>query len=34
MATLYTRTFNLKDTLGDAEVLEHWRFLTEDVIPV
>ncbi len=34
MATLYTRTFNLKDTLGDAEVLEHWRFLTEEVIPV
>ncbi len=33
MATLYTRTFNLKDTLGDAEVLEHWRFLTEEVIP-
>ncbi len=33
MATLYTRTFNLKDSLSDAEVLEHWRFLTEDLIP-
>jgi hypothetical protein len=33
MATLYTRTFNLKDSLSDAEVLEHWRFLTETVVP-
>ena len=33
MATLYTRTFNLKDSLSDAEVLEHWRFLTEEVMP-
>ena len=33
MATLYTRTFNLKESLSDAEVLEHWRYLTEDVIP-
>ncbi len=33
MATLYTRTFNLKDSLSDAEVLEHWRFLTEELIP-
>ncbi len=34
MATLYTRTFNLKDSLSDAEVLEHWRFLTEELLPV
>jgi hypothetical protein len=34
MATLYTRTFNLKDSLSDADVLEHWRFLTEDLVPV
>ncbi len=33
MATLYTRTFNLKDSLDDSEVLEHWSFLTEVVIP-
>ncbi len=33
MATLYTRTFNVKDSLSDAEVLEHWRFLTETVVP-
>ncbi len=33
MTTLYTRTFNLKDSLSDADVLEHWRFLTEEVIP-
>ena len=33
MATLYTRTFDLKDSLSDAEVLEHWRLLTEDLIP-
>ncbi len=33
MTTLYTRTFDLKDSLSDAEVIEHWRFLTEEVIP-
>ncbi len=33
MATLYTRTFNLKDSLSDAEVLEHWSFLTDVVVP-
>ncbi len=33
MATLYTRTFNLKSSLSDAEVVEHWGFLTEVVIP-
>ncbi len=33
MATLYTRAFNLKDSLSDAEVLEHWRFIMEEVVP-
>lgn len=33
MATLYTRTFNLKDSLTDAEVVEHWRFLMEELVP-
>lgn len=33
MTTLYTRTFNLKDSLSDAEVLEHWRFLMDEVVP-
>jgi hypothetical protein len=33
MATLYVRTFNLKDSLSDKEVLEAWQF-TMEVIPV
>lgn len=33
MATLYTRTFNLKDSLSDGEVVEYWQFLMEDVVP-
>ena len=33
MTTLYTRTFNLKDSLSDAEVLEHWRFLMDEAVP-
>ena len=33
MATLYTRTFNLKDSLSDQEVLESWRFAMEEVLP-
>ena len=33
MTTLYIRTFDLKDSLSDAEVLEHWRVLTGEVIP-
>ena len=33
MPTLYTRTFNLKDSLSDAEVLDQWRFLMEEVVP-
>jgi hypothetical protein len=26
MPTLYTRIFNLKDSLSDTEVLDQWRF--------
>ena len=33
MPTLYTRTFHMKDSLGDAEVLDQWRFLMEQVVP-
>lgn len=33
MATLYTRTFHLKDSLNDTEVLDQWRFLMEEVVP-
>ena len=33
MATLYTRTFNLKDSLSDAEVLEVWKFTMEELVP-
>ena len=33
MATLYMRTFNFKDSLSDAEVLEQWRLFMDDVIP-
>ena len=34
MATLYTRTFNFKDSLSNAEVLEQWRFILDEVVPV
>jgi len=33
MPTLYTRTFSFKDSLSDAQVLDEWRFLTEEVVP-
>jgi len=33
MATLYTRTFNLKDSLSDEEVLEFWRHCMEVMVP-
>ena len=33
MATLYTRTFNLKDSLSDEEVLEFWRHYMEEIVP-
>ena len=33
MTTLYTRTFDLKDSLTDGEVLDQWRFLMEEIVP-
>lgn len=33
MATLYTRTFNFKDSLSDKEVLEEWKFAIDVVTP-
>ena len=33
MPTLYTRTFNFKDSLSDEEVLGEWRFILEAAIP-
>ena len=33
MATLYTRTFNLKGSLNDKEVLKYWKFLMEKFGP-
>lgn len=33
MATVYVRTFNLKDSLSDAEILEYWRFGLEEATP-
>lgn len=33
MATLYTRTFNFKDSLSDEEVLEQWQFLLDKCVP-
>jgi hypothetical protein len=33
MATLYTRTFNFKDSLSDEEILAEWRFLMTEVLP-
>jgi hypothetical protein len=33
MATLYTRTFNLKDSLTDEEVLRYWRLGLDELTP-
>lgn len=33
MATLYTRTFDFKDSLSDEEVLKQWQFLLEEAVP-
>ena len=33
MATLYTRKFNLKDSLSDEEVLEFWRHCMDVMVP-
>ena len=33
MPTVYVRRFDLKDSLTDAEVLDYWRFLVDEVVP-
>ncbi len=33
MSTLYTRTWDLKDSLSDAEVVEFWRFCVDELVP-
>ncbi len=33
MSTLYTRTWDLKESLSDAEVVEFWRFCVDELIP-
>ncbi len=33
MTTLYTRTWDLKESLSDAEVVEFWRFCVEELAP-
>lgn len=33
MATVYIRRVNLKASLSDAEVAEHWRFVMQEVLP-
>ena len=34
MTTLYTRRFNLKDSLSDQEIVSHWRWLLGEFAPV
>jgi hypothetical protein len=34
MATVYVRTFNLKDSLSDREVIDYWQFLLSEAVPV
>jgi hypothetical protein len=34
MPTLYTRRFNLRDSLSDQEVVNHWRWLLNDFGPL
>src|SRR5260370_16789022 len=33
MPTLYTRRFNLKDSLSDQEVVSHWRWMPDTFAP-
>ncbi len=33
MSTLYTRTWDLKESLSDAEVNEFWRFCVDEMVP-
>lgn len=34
MATTYVRRFHLKDSLSDAEVLQWWKTLLEEFVPL
>ncbi len=34
MATTYVRRFNLKDSLSDTEVIEYWRALMGEFMPL
>jgi hypothetical protein len=33
MAMVYVRRFHLKDSLSDAEVLDTWTFMMEEMVP-
>ena len=33
MTTLYTRTWDLKESLSDKEVIEFWRFCVDELVP-
>lgn len=33
MATLYTRRFDLKESLTEKEVIDYWRFTIDELIP-
>ena len=33
MTTLFTRSFNLKESLSAAEVFDYWRFFLSEVVP-
>lgn len=33
MPTTYVRRFNFKDSLSDAEVLDYWKFLVDEIVP-
>ena len=33
MSTLYTRTFDLKESLSDAEVSDFWRLCVDELVP-
>ncbi len=33
MPTVYVRRYDLKDSLSDAEVLDYWRFVVDEVVP-
>ncbi len=34
MTTLYTRRFNLKDSLSEQEIVSHWRWLLGEFAPM